>query len=124
MISGGYVYGFGTAFGVNLVATVGGSQIAFLLARWAGRPMVEQGVSPKGAHLLPLGLYAARFPRRRDELRGWAEFSIQWPLFHRQPVWPVTGRRHAGGRRRHGCRLALRPGSRTSARGRQKLNNA
>ena len=42
MISGGYVYGFGVAFFVNLVATVGGSQAAFLLARWAGRPVVER----------------------------------------------------------------------------------
>lgn len=42
MISGGYVYGFGTAFCLNLAATVGGSQAAFLLARWAGRPVVER----------------------------------------------------------------------------------
>lgn len=42
MISGGYVYGFGTAFCVNFVATVGGSQAVFLLARWAGRPTVER----------------------------------------------------------------------------------
>ncbi|MCB0192478.1 MAG: VTT domain-containing protein [Anaerolineae bacterium] len=42
MISGGYVYGFGTAFCINLVATVGGSQATFLLARWAGRPVVER----------------------------------------------------------------------------------
>jgi uncharacterized membrane protein YdjX (TVP38/TMEM64 family) len=41
MISGGYVYGFETAFCLNLAATVGGSQAAFLLARWAGRPVVE-----------------------------------------------------------------------------------
>lgn len=42
MVSGGYVYGFGLAFWVNLMATVGGSQAAFLLARWAGRPVVER----------------------------------------------------------------------------------
>jgi uncharacterized membrane protein YdjX (TVP38/TMEM64 family) len=42
MISGGYVYGFGTAFCLNLVSTVGGSQAAFLLARGAGRPVVER----------------------------------------------------------------------------------
>jgi len=42
MISGGYVYGFGMAFCLNLAATVGGSQAAFLLARWAGRPVVER----------------------------------------------------------------------------------
>jgi uncharacterized membrane protein YdjX (TVP38/TMEM64 family) len=42
MISGGFVYGFGAAFCLNLAATVGGSQIAFLLARRAGRPVVER----------------------------------------------------------------------------------
>jgi uncharacterized membrane protein YdjX (TVP38/TMEM64 family) len=42
MVGGGYVYGFGVAFCINLVATVGGSQAAFLLARWAGRPVVER----------------------------------------------------------------------------------
>jgi uncharacterized membrane protein YdjX (TVP38/TMEM64 family) len=42
MISGGYVYGFGTAFCLNWAATVGGSQVAFLLARRAGRPVVER----------------------------------------------------------------------------------
>ena len=42
MISGGYVYGFGMAFALNLAATVGGSQIAFFIAKWAGRPVVER----------------------------------------------------------------------------------
>lgn len=42
MVGGGYVYGFATAFWINLIATVGGSQGAFLLARWAGRPVVER----------------------------------------------------------------------------------
>lgn len=42
MIGGGYVYGFATAFWINLIATVGGSQGAFFLARWAGRPVVER----------------------------------------------------------------------------------
>jgi uncharacterized membrane protein YdjX (TVP38/TMEM64 family) len=46
MISGGYVYGFGLALGFNLVSTVVGSQIAFLLARWAGQPVVERLVPP------------------------------------------------------------------------------
>src|SRR5688572_10521598 len=34
MISGGYVYGFGLGLCLNLAATVAGSQMAFLLARW------------------------------------------------------------------------------------------
>jgi uncharacterized membrane protein YdjX (TVP38/TMEM64 family) len=42
MVGGGYVFGFGTAFCVSLVTTVMGSQIGFLLARWAGRPLIER----------------------------------------------------------------------------------
>ncbi|MBK8988097.1 MAG: TVP38/TMEM64 family protein [Chloroflexi bacterium] len=42
MVGGGYVLGFATAFWINLAATVLGSQFAFLLARWAGRPLVEK----------------------------------------------------------------------------------
>ncbi|MBX3000835.1 MAG: TVP38/TMEM64 family protein [Caldilineaceae bacterium] len=42
MVAGGYVYGFVPAFCLNLLCTVGGSQLAFLLARWAGRPVVER----------------------------------------------------------------------------------
>jgi uncharacterized membrane protein YdjX (TVP38/TMEM64 family) len=42
MISGGYVYGFGLALSISLGSTVVGSQVAFLLARWAGRPVVER----------------------------------------------------------------------------------
>ena len=33
MISGGYVYGFGTALGINVIASVAASQAAFILAR-------------------------------------------------------------------------------------------
>lgn len=42
MISGGYVYGFAAGCCLNLAATTIGSQIAFLLARWAGQPVVER----------------------------------------------------------------------------------
>ena len=42
MISGGYVYGFGLALSLSLASTVLGSQVAFFLARWAGRPVVER----------------------------------------------------------------------------------
>ena len=42
MIGGGYVFGFATAFWINLAATVLGSQVAFWLARTAGRPLVEK----------------------------------------------------------------------------------
>ena len=42
MVGGGYVFGFVPAFCISLVMTVLGSQIGFMLARWAGRPLVEK----------------------------------------------------------------------------------
>lgn len=42
MIGGGYVYGFGAALAINVIASVAASQDAFLLARWTGRPVVER----------------------------------------------------------------------------------
>ncbi|MEZ4594868.1 MAG: VTT domain-containing protein [Chloroflexota bacterium] len=42
MVGGGYVFGFGPAVAISLLATVLGSQIGFLLARWAGRPLIEK----------------------------------------------------------------------------------
>ena len=42
MVGGGYVFGFIPAFCVSLVTTVLASQIGFMLARWAGRPLVEK----------------------------------------------------------------------------------
>ncbi|MEZ4513944.1 MAG: VTT domain-containing protein [Chloroflexota bacterium] len=47
MIGGAYVYGFPTAFCINLLATVGGSQAAFWLAQWAGRPVIERLAPPE-----------------------------------------------------------------------------
>ena len=40
MIAGGYVYGFTVAFLITLVSTVATSQLAFVLARSFGRPIV------------------------------------------------------------------------------------
>ncbi len=40
MIAGGYLYGAKVGFFVSLVSTVGASQCAFALARWAGRPLI------------------------------------------------------------------------------------
>ena len=42
MLGGGYVYGFWAIFGISVLTTVGASQIAFLLAKWAGQPVVER----------------------------------------------------------------------------------
>lgn len=42
IVVGGYVYGFTGGLVINLVSTVGASQLAFALARWAGRPVVNR----------------------------------------------------------------------------------
>ena len=42
ILGGGYVYGFWAILAICLVTTVGASQLAFLLAKWAGRPLVER----------------------------------------------------------------------------------
>jgi len=42
ILGGGYVYGFWTILAICLITTVGASQLAFLLAKWAGRPLVER----------------------------------------------------------------------------------
>lgn len=42
IVGGGYVFGFVPAFFISLTTTVLGSQIGFLLARGAGRPLVEK----------------------------------------------------------------------------------
>lgn len=47
MIAAGYLYGPAGGFALNLVTIVAASQLAFALARWAGRPVVERLVSPK-----------------------------------------------------------------------------
>jgi uncharacterized membrane protein YdjX (TVP38/TMEM64 family) len=42
ILGGGYVYGFWAILTMSMIATVGASQLAFLLAKWAGRPVVER----------------------------------------------------------------------------------
>lgn len=42
ILGGGYVYGFWAILAMSVVMTVGASQIAFLLAKWAGHPVVER----------------------------------------------------------------------------------
>ena len=46
LIAAGYVYGFTGGFLLNLLCVVAASQIAFLLARWWGRPFIHRFVSP------------------------------------------------------------------------------
>ncbi len=50
MVTSGYLYGFGQGLALNLVGTVGVSQMAFVVVRWAGRPAL--------ARLVPAGWLA------------------------------------------------------------------
>src|SRR5687767_5930204 len=42
MLTAGYLYGFTDGFALNLIGGVGASQLAFVLARWAGPPIVSR----------------------------------------------------------------------------------
>ncbi len=46
LIAAGYVYGFPLGLLLNITFTVVASQLCFLLARWAGRPVVHKFVKP------------------------------------------------------------------------------
>ncbi|MCA9948224.1 MAG: TVP38/TMEM64 family protein [Anaerolineales bacterium] len=46
LIAAGYVYGFPLGLLLNITFTVAASQICYLLARWAGRPVVHKFVKP------------------------------------------------------------------------------
>ncbi len=46
VIAGGYIYGFPLGLLFNILCVVSASQLGFLLARWAGRPIVHR-LAPK-----------------------------------------------------------------------------
>jgi uncharacterized membrane protein YdjX (TVP38/TMEM64 family) len=75
LIAAGYVYGLLPGFVMNLTYVVTASQIAFLLARWAGRPLVERLVSQEILN---------RWYRIGEE-RGFVFFTIAFLL----PVFPT-----------------------------------
>lgn len=52
MIAAGYLYGFSGGLTLNLIGAVGASQLAFVLARWAGKPFAHRLAPP---HLLQRG---------------------------------------------------------------------
>lgn len=45
-ITAGYLYGFSNGLVLNVLGAVGASQLAFVIARWAGQPLVSRFVSP------------------------------------------------------------------------------
>jgi uncharacterized membrane protein YdjX (TVP38/TMEM64 family) len=75
LIAAGYLYGFLPGFVMNLAYVVTASQIAFLLARWAGRPLVER--------LVP-GEILNRWYKIGEE-QGFVFFTIAFLL----PVFPT-----------------------------------
>ena len=52
LFASGYLYGFGGGFCINLITLVVGSQLAFLLARWAGSPLAERLTPVETLHKL------------------------------------------------------------------------
>lgn len=91
MLSGGYLFGFVKAFLLCLVVTVGASQLAFWLARSAGRPVVER-LAP--VHVLNKWNTAA-------ENKGlvFFTFSFMLPLFPADVMNFVAGLSSISGRR-------------------------
>jgi len=75
LIAAGYVYGFPLGFLMNIVYIVAGSQIGFLLARWAGRPIVNRLAKPE---------LIDKWERLANE-RGILFFTIAFVL----PVFPT-----------------------------------
>lgn len=75
LVAGGYVYGLIPGFLMNLLFCVSASQVAFLLARWAGRPFVNR-IAPD--HLVEKWSAIA-------EERGLLFFTIVFLL----PVFPT-----------------------------------
>ncbi len=75
LVAAGYVYGFPIGFLLNIVYIVAASQLAFTLARWAGRPLVSRLVpDEKLNHWYKIG-----------EKQGFAFFTISFLL----PVFPT-----------------------------------
>jgi uncharacterized membrane protein YdjX (TVP38/TMEM64 family) len=75
LIAAGYVFGFVRGFIMNLAYVVTASQIAFLLARWAGRPLVER--------LVPEDVLDRWYKIGKE--RGFVFFTIAFLL----PVFPT-----------------------------------
>ena len=47
VIAAGYIYGFPAGFALNFICVVTASQLAYSLARWAGRPLVNRLAPPE-----------------------------------------------------------------------------
>ena len=83
LIAAGYVYGFWPALVLNMVCIVAASQLAFALARWMGRPLVER--------LVDKDLLDRWY--RIGEKQGFFFFTIAFVL----PVFPTDAMNFVGG---------------------------
>lgn len=83
LIAAGYVYGFWPALILNMVCIVAASQLAFALARWMGRPLVER--------LVDKDILDRWY--RIGEKQGFLFFSIAFVL----PVFPTDAMNFVGG---------------------------
>lgn len=83
LIASGYVYGFPAGFLLNYLSIVAASQIAFSLARWAGRPLVS--------HLVPT--YVLDRWYEISERQGFSFFIIAFLL----PVFPTDAMNFVAG---------------------------
>lgn len=75
VIAAGYIYGFPLGLALNLVCIVGASQLAYVLARWAGRPFIHRLAAP---HVI------AHWEQIADK-KGFIFFTIAFVL----PVFPT-----------------------------------
>lgn len=75
VIAGGYIYGLPWGLLFNIFCVVTASQLAFLLARWAGRPIVHRLASPETV---------AKWEAIAEE-QGFLFFTIAFVL----PVFPT-----------------------------------
>ncbi len=91
MLSGGYLFGFAKAFMLCLVVTVGASQMAFWLARTAGRPVVER--------LAPVDVLNKWNKAAENKGLVFFTFSFMLPIFPADVMNFVAGLSSISGRR-------------------------
>lgn len=91
MLSAGYLFGFIKAFMICLAVTVGASQMAFWLARTAGRPVVER--------LAPIHVLNKWNKAAENKGLVFFTFSFMLPIFPADVMNFVAGLSSISGRR-------------------------
>jgi uncharacterized membrane protein YdjX (TVP38/TMEM64 family) len=91
MLSGGYLFGFVQAFLLSIAVTVSASQLAFWLARTAGRPVIER--------LAPVSVLNKWNKAAEDKGLVFFTFSFMLPIFPADVMNFVAGMSSISGRR-------------------------